>query len=199
MTPEETGRHYDRIASCWLGQMKDSTYGLPALDRALKFLDTCDSALDVGCGCEGRFLKALLARGAQCTGIDVSNEMVALARDRFPQVQFEVGDICTWALPQKFDFISAWDSIFHLPLDRHEPVLKKLCDGLNPGGVLLFSSGGGDTAGEVSGEMGGERFDYSTLGVPRFIDCLQRFVCSLKHLEYDQHPENHVYLIAQKV
>jgi SAM-dependent methyltransferase len=196
--PEDIGQSYDRIASWWLGQMKDSTYGLAALERALEFADACQSALDVGCGCEGRFLKVLMQRGAHCSGVDVSKEMIALASARFPEVQFFVADICTWTLPQKFDFIAAWDSLFHLPIESHEAVLKKLCAGLNTGGVLLFSGGGGDIPGEVSGEFGGQRFEYSTLGVPGFLECLRRFGCPVKHVEYDQHPENHVYFIAKK-
>ncbi len=198
MTPEETGLHYDRIASWWLDQMKDSTYGLAALERALKFVPQTGSALDVGCGCEGRFLRVLSERGFECTGVDVSHEMIALAKNRFPAIRFAIADICEWELPQSFDFISAWDSTFHLPLESEEPVLEKLCAGLNPRGVMMFSGGGGDEPSEVSGEFGGQRFEYSTLGVPGFLDCLRRFGCSIKHVEYDQHPENHVYLVAQK-
>ena len=37
MNPEDTGKNYDAIASWWLEQMKDSTYGLAALERALTF------------------------------------------------------------------------------------------------------------------------------------------------------------------
>jgi SAM-dependent methyltransferase len=197
--PEEIGQKYDRIASWWLGQMKDSSYGLAALERALKFVRKTGSALDVGCGCEGRFLRVLSGRGFECMGVDVSREMIALAKSRFPSIRFVVADICECQLPQGFDFISAWDSTFHLPRESQEPVLKKLCAGLNPGGVLLFSGGGGDEPGEIAGEFGGQRFEYSTLGVPGFLHCLRRFGCSIKHVEYDQHPENHAYLIAQKV
>ena len=46
--------------------------------------------------------------------------------------------------------------------------------------------------------MNGVRFDYSTLGVEGFVDCLLRAGMSIKHVEYDQHPQNHVYFIAEK-
>ena len=109
-----------------------------------------------------------------------------------------LGDICTWQLPQQYDLIIAWDSTFHLPLDRQEPVLLKLCDGLTSNGVLLFTCGGGDVSGQVQGEFGGKRFEYSSLGVPQFVRLLERFGCTVRHLEYDQSPENHVYLIGKK-
>ena len=47
--------------------------------------------------------------------------------------------------------------------------LKKLCNGLSPDGVLLFTCGDGKEAGSVQGEFGGKRFEYSSLGVVEFI------------------------------
>ena len=45
MDPEETGKHYDAIALWWLDQMKDSTYGVAALERALEVLIVMDDDL----------------------------------------------------------------------------------------------------------------------------------------------------------
>jgi len=198
MDPQETGKRYDAIASWWLEQMKDSTYGLAALERAFVFVTHRGHALDVGCGCEGRFIRVLMERGFTCTGLDISKEMVTLVAQRYPGVGFVVGDICSWPLPHRYDVITAWDSTFHLPLDRHESVLRKLCAGLSENGVLLFTCGGGDAPGEVEGEFGGKRFEYSSLGVPRFVQLLWQTGCTLQHLEYDQYPQNHVYVVAQK-
>ena len=39
---------------------------------------------------------------------------------------------------------------------------------------------------------------YGTLGVLRLLELLLKFGCVPRHLEYDQYPEAHVYLIAQK-
>jgi SAM-dependent methyltransferase len=198
MDPQETGRQYDAIASWWLEQMRASTYGLAALERALAFVKDGRHALDVGCGGEGRFLRTLLERGFHCAGVDVSAGMAALAAQRHPRAQVMRGEICTWPLPRTYDLITAWDSTFHLPLDRHEPVLRKMCEGLSGTGVLLFTCGGGEEAGTAQGEFGGRRFEYSTLGLPAFIRLLGHFGCVVRHVEYDQQPDNHVYVIAQK-
>jgi trans-aconitate methyltransferase len=131
MDTKDTAQNYDAIAGWWLQQMKESTYGLAALERTLTFVGEGRHALDVGCGCEGRFFRILLERGFACTGLDISHEMIALARQRYPVVYFVTGDICTWSLPRQYDLITAWDSIFHLPLEAHEPVLEKLCKGLS--------------------------------------------------------------------
>ena len=102
-------------------------------------------ALDVGCGCTGRFIDLLRQAGFQLTGIDVSREMIRLARARHPDVDFYRADICLWPIPERYDFISAWDSIWHLPPGQQGTVIRKLLDALNPGGVLVFSFGGTDT------------------------------------------------------
>jgi SAM-dependent methyltransferase len=198
MDPQETGKKYDAIAAWWLEQMRESTYGVAALERALTFVKP-GHALDVGCGSEGRFIRILLERGFRCTGLDISGAMVDLARTRYPEAHFAVGDICTWPLPRRYDLITAWDSTFHLPLEQHEPVLHKLCDGLSTNGVLLFTCGGGEAPGQLQGEFGGQEFGYSTLGVPGFVRLLWRYDCAIRHLEYDQYPENHVCVIARKV
>ena len=198
MKPEETGFHYDRIAHLWQKGHVHSTYGIAALEWAIQFVEHKSTALDIGCGSSGRFIEELIKHGFTPTGLDISAEMIALARQRHPQVNFYTEDICTWQLPRKYDLISAWDSTFHLPLAEQKPVLRKMCDGLNPQGVLLFTCGGGAGPEEISGGFEGERFDYSTLGVNEFLRLLIEFGCTCKHLEYDQYPENHVYIIAQK-
>lgn len=198
MDPEQTGQNYDAIASWWLDEMNHSTYGVAALERAIGFVGDGRWALDVGCGCEGRYQRILLQRGFHCTGLDVSREMIALAAKRYPAVQFETGDVVTWPLPQQYDLITAWDSTFHLPLHCHEPVLKKLCAGLTKHGVLLFTCGDTEKPGIIHGEFGGQQFEYSSLGVREFIRLLWRFDCAIRHIEYDQHPADHVYIIARK-
>jgi trans-aconitate methyltransferase len=70
--------------------------------------------------------------------------MIELAKKRHPDVTFHHADICEWQLPRAYDFISAWDSIWHVPLSQYETVLKKLLQGLSPGGICIFTTGGLD-------------------------------------------------------
>jgi hypothetical protein len=39
---------------------------------------------------------------------------------------------------------------------------------------------------------------YSVLGIPMTLAVLAKSGCTCRHLEYDQHPELHVYIVAQK-
>jgi len=198
MDPEAIGRSYDQVAHKWPDLLHKS-YGIAAYERAIKFVTNRGAALDIGCGSEGRMIDLLLKHSFQPEGLDVSTEMIALARARHPQVTFYHADISKWVFPKKYDFISAWDSTWHLPLDLQEPVLEKISAGLAPGGIHLFTSGGLDEPGEKE-DPGFLQVPlaYSVLGIPRLLELLSKFGCICRHLEYDQYPEKHLVVIAQK-
>ncbi|MGV2830805.1 class I SAM-dependent methyltransferase [Myxosarcina sp. GI1(2024)] len=198
MHPEDTALRYDCLACWWQKQHRDSLYGIAQLERAIGFTCRQQLALDVGCGSSGRFIKLLSQHGFQVEGLDISQEMIVFARQLHPQIAFYRQDICCWNPHQFYSLIVAWDSTFHLPLDRQEPVTKKLCDALEPEGVLMFTCGGGSREGKVFGTFQGQDFEYSTLGVNSFLKILHEHHCTCLHLEYDQYPENHVYIIARK-
>lgn len=205
MHPSEIGRSYDQIAPRWLEPHLE-TNGMAAFSRALQFLPKdklppLRFALDVGCGCSSRFVDLLMQEGFAVTGVDVSAEMIAIARQRRPEVAYHVGDIATWELPRTgpaYHFISAWDSTWHLPLAEQVPVLRKLCAALAPGGVLIFTTGGLDAPEEKHDSSMGVPVHYSVLGIPETLRVLAEAGCICRHLEYDQQPELHVYVIAQK-
>lgn len=199
MNPNDTAVRYDQIAKWWQTQHKNSSYGIAQLERAIKFTSGRNSAIDIGCGSAGRFIRVFCQHGFQAEGLDISTEMINLAKQLHPEVTFYREDICHWVPPKLYSVISAWDSTFHLPLNMQEPVTRKLCDALEPGGVLIFTCGGGHTSGEISGAFQGQNFDYSTLGVDAFLRILTEHNCTCRHLEYDQYPEKHVYIVAQKI
>jgi len=199
MHPDDIAVRYDCIAQWWQTQHQNSLYGIAQLERAIKFTPTKQLALDIGCGSSGRFINILNEQGFQVEGLDISQEMIDLAQQLHPDNTFYRADICCWNPPKLYNLIVAWDSTFHLPLDRQEPVMKKLCNALEPEGVLMFTCGGGYKQSEVSGAFQGQDFEYSTLGVNAFLQILTEHQFTCLHLEYDQYPENHVYIIAQKI
>jgi SAM-dependent methyltransferase len=198
MDPAATGRAYDKIAPAWQ-DLPNKSYGIAQFERAIQFTKNRGAALDIGCGSQGRIIDLLLRYGFSPEGIDVSAEMIALARQKHPNVFFHVADICQWDLVKQYDFISAWDSTWHLPLEQQEPVLKKICDGLAPGGVYIFTTVGFDAPSEQRAQScWGVDLHYGILGIPMLLDLLTKFGCVCRHLEYDQYPEQHLYVIAQK-
>lgn len=198
MNPSEIGSAYDEITHLWDGGDFDRTNGIEQHKRALKFAKNRGNALDVGCGCTGRFIDLLQSEGFSPEGLDISARMISLARKRHPNVVFHHKDVCEWAITEKYDFVSAWDSIWHIPLEQQAAVLTKLVTCLNPGGILIFSFGGTDEQGQHKDNFMGPTVYYSTLGINGFLKLFIGLGCVARHLEYDQYPELHAYLIVQK-
>ena len=196
MQPVKLGEKYDKIASWWHERHFESEYGVKQFDKALGFCSKNSNALDVGCGAGGRFIRALKKMESNVTGIDVSKEMINLARINHPDEKFILQDICSWETNEKFDFIYAWDSIFHLPLDMHKPVITKLCNLLSEGGVLFYTFG--NAVGEDTSEWLNDVFYYSSIGINDNLQLLIENGVTVLHMELDQHPEKHVCVIAKK-
>ena len=194
MTPEQVAASYDRLAERWLDL---SAYGFVPVERAVAFVKRKGAALDVGCG-TGRLMGLLGTHGFATDGIDVSPAMIALARDRHSDARLFHTDICGWELPRSYDLIVAWDSVWHVPLVQQAAVLAKLCRGLSLGGVIVFTTGGTDAPEERRDSHMGPPMYHATLGIPKTLHFLAEAGCVVRHLEYDQLPEAHVYLIAQK-
>lgn len=199
MEPRETAAVYNRIGEHWIGSDFHAANGLAAHERALVFRRPGGGhALDVGCGANGR-LRALLRRhGFTVEGVDISERMLELARRAEPDTVFHQADICAWSPPRAYDFITAWDSIWHVPLDRQLGVVAKLCAALAPGGVLVFTSGGVEQPGEVTNPCHGVPLYHAAPGVPNILRALREAGVTLRHFEFDQWPELHVFFVAQR-
>jgi SAM-dependent methyltransferase len=197
MDPETLGREYDQKAAHWLEPFLQ-THGLAQFEKAIRFTKNRGPALDIGCGSSGRFIDLLRKHGFAPEGLDVSEKMIALARAQHPDIPFYRADISKWNFQRKYDFISGWDSIWHLPLHLQEPVVQKICDGLADDGVFIFTTGGLDGPHEKSDSSMGIEVSFGVLGIPKTLELLDRFGCVCRHLEYDQFPEQHLFIIAQK-
>ena len=108
-------------------------------------------ALDVGCG-TGAFARRLAERCAAVDAIDVSPEMIAIARSRsaeVPGVRWLLGDVLTHDLEADgYDAVTAIASLHHLPL---EPGLRRLAALVRPGGVLaVLGLARADSAAELT-------------------------------------------------
>lgn len=199
MNPIDTAKAYNKITHLWDSKQFNQENGMQQHIRAIQFLKERGYALDVGCGCTGRFIDFLLDQGFTPEGVDVSEKMTQLARKRHPNITIHNEDICEWSPPQQYDFITAWDSIWHIPLEQQRKVITKLVSALNDNGILIFSCGGTEIAGEHVDDFMGPEVYYSTLGVNGFLEVLISLGCICRHFEYDQYPELHSYFIVQKL
>ncbi|MDN5280376.1 MAG: hypothetical protein PWR01_4341 [Clostridiales bacterium] len=198
MKPVEIGKAYDQITHIWESDDFDLANGIEQHKKAIGFVKNKGKALDIGCGCTGRFIDLLINEGFRPTGLDVSEKMLTLAGNRHPDIEFIHADICRYQFSEHYDFVTAWDSIWHVPLEEQKNVITKVIDCLNPGGVFIFSFGGIADPGAHSNNFMGPEIYYSSLGTEEFLKLFIELGCAIKHLEYDQYPELHAYLIVEK-
>lgn len=96
------------------------------------------SVLDLS-ACTGSLARLLADRGAQVTGVDSSEALLAVARDKVPEGKFLQGDIRSLNLHERFDAVVYMNGALH---SIEEPqdivrVLRLAKDHLRPGGILV--------------------------------------------------------------
>jgi ubiquinone/menaquinone biosynthesis C-methylase UbiE len=93
--------------------------------------------LDVACG-TGRHLEHLRKR-YDVVGVDLSPDMLAIARRRLSRVELRQGDMRAFRIPRKFDVVSClFSAIGHLPNEREVGrAFANFSRHLKPGGVAV--------------------------------------------------------------
>ena len=92
--------------------------------------------LDVACG-TGAHLEHL--EGYEVEGLDLDPEMLAVARERLPDVPFHEGDMAVFALGERFDtVVCMFSSIGYVRTEeRLSSAIASMARHLEPGGVLV--------------------------------------------------------------
>ncbi|MFI1499208.1 class I SAM-dependent DNA methyltransferase [Streptomyces platensis] len=145
-----TRAFYDAIATDYDAHFGEHLAARP-MDRAVlagfaELVRTADAGpvADLGCG-PGRVTAHLAGLGLPVFGVDLSPQMVALARRTHPQVPFEVGAMAGLELPDgALGGIVAWYSIIHTPQERLPELFAAFHRLLAPGGMLLLAFQAGD-------------------------------------------------------
>lgn len=93
-------------------------------------------------------------------------------------------------------------------MEKQEPVIRNLCGCLNKDGVLIYTFGDViennedysfmDDSGNQAGELENDIFGYGSIGISENLRVINDAQCKCMHLELDQYPEVHVYVILKK-
>ena len=107
----------------------------------LDYTTSGDNILDVGCG-NGRFYDVLKSKNIKYSGIDNSEELIKIAKDKFSEANFEVADILKIPFTDNsFDKVYCIAVLHHIPSNELRiEALKELKRVLKPGGLLILTA-----------------------------------------------------------
>ena len=134
--------NYDRFAWVYNKHWGNNFVQLvfPILENhILCYLPAKARILDLCCG-TGQLAQALIARGYQITGLDMSKEMLRFAHENAPEGEFIVADARSFKLPDIFHaVVSTFDSLNHImALEELTSVFHNVYAALRQGGLFLF-------------------------------------------------------------
>ncbi|MBV9446713.1 MAG: class I SAM-dependent methyltransferase [Streptosporangiaceae bacterium] len=130
---------YDLLAKFYDRLMSDSSLRSNQVMRCIeRYGPTASSLLELGCG-TGAVLSGLSAVGS-LAGMDISPNMLDIARARLPSVQFIQGDISSFDLERRFDVIvCTYDVLNHLTeFNRWISCFACTRKHLTEGGLFIF-------------------------------------------------------------
>ena len=94
---------------------------------------------DLGCG-PGRVAGHLAALGLTVAGIDLSPQMIEVARAEYPELSFTVGSMLGLDLPDgELGGVVGWYSLVHTPRELLPVVFAEFARVLRPGGHVLIA------------------------------------------------------------
>ena len=163
---------YDRCASAYAESRVGEAH--PELELLRTRLNDGSSVLDIGCGARVPITQ-LLAKTFAVTGVDISSEMIRLARASVPCASFLQSDITSVEFDDSsFDAVVAFYSLFYIPREDHPRLFHRIRDWLKPGGYLMCTLSRESEAGYTKDDFFGEKMYWSNYGLSEYEEMLTR-------------------------
>jgi len=121
-----TKKHFDDIANQYDYFKKRNRFYYKNLREFYKIkIPPNRKVIEIGCG-TGDIIAEIKAN--KKVGVDISHEMINIARQKHPDVQFEVGNVENLETEEKFDYIFLADVIEHIEnLPMAMKTLERIC------------------------------------------------------------------------
>src|SRR5262245_2127105 len=160
---------YEQVAEAYQATRGAGGVEMDLLREFADLLTPGARVLDVGCGSGlpvARYLSSV--RGLAVTGVDFAAAQVELARQNVPGATFVRADMAHLTGPTfpdgGFDGICSLYAIIHVPRDEHLSVLQGFRRLLRPDGLLLLSTGYGESNDDVEDDWLGAPMYWSHFG-----------------------------------
>jgi len=109
-------------------------------------------AVDLGCG-NGALTGKLAEKGYRVLGVDASEDMLKLAKELHPELDFEIGDAVSFQLQEKADVIFSNAVLHWIDAGKQQELLDNISAQLNDGGELVCEFGGKGCAETVHAKL----------------------------------------------
>jgi len=154
---------YDQMANKYAeifdGDDSDNVF----LDKFLAGIVAGGRLLDLGCG-TGRISSYCANKGFSVLGVDLSEKMLEIAKNNYPNIHFQYGDIRRIESSELFDGVLLAYSLFHIEKNQIPEVLDGVVRVLKPDGKIFLALQEGE--GEVFADepmLPGEKIYLSLL------------------------------------
>ena len=127
MRKERITEHFEQVAKDYDYWKKKNWYYYQSLKEiAHEIIPFNSNVLELGCG-TGEILASLNPKNG--LGVDISKNMVAIAKKKYPNIRFKVDDAADPKINEKFDYVIMPDLIEHLhDVNAAIKNLKKVMD-----------------------------------------------------------------------
>ena len=135
---KKTKENYNLIAEEF---SRTRTEVWPELKFLFDYVKNNDKVLDLGCG-NARYFEFLKDKQIEYIGVDNSEELIKIARKRYPQTKFQNADALKLPFPDNY-----FDKIYSIAVFHHIPsqelrmrFLKEAKRVLKPGGIFILTA-----------------------------------------------------------
>lgn len=180
---------YDAIAEQWdLQRTRLSPLEAEVLETVAGSVAAGSTILDLGCGTGRPIASFFAAAGHRIIGVDQSAGMLAFAKQRLPAHQWVLGNIEDFVATEPVAAIIAWDSLFHIPRDRHAAIFRRARAALVADGRFALTVGGSAHP-AFTDTMFGQPFFYDSFPPDQVVAMLEAAGFRVVHSLVLNHPD----------
>lgn len=141
--------YYDKVHLDYFNQYSDELikkpYDKEFLDRFLLMIGENARILDLGCCSTAQQARYFHENGHRVTGIDLSKNCIATARQEYPYIDFRQMDMTEMDFEENsFEGINAFYSIIHIPDEKLDKLFFDLNNFLKMNGAIAIAVHAGD-------------------------------------------------------
>jgi ubiquinone/menaquinone biosynthesis C-methylase UbiE len=137
---ERIKESYNKNATIWADKYSLKNYTHTHIEKPaiLELMGNIEGKkiVCIGCG-DGEEANMFYKRGAEVVGFDMSEELIKIAKSKYPDIEFYIGDAESFSIDKKFDIAYAGFVLHYLP--GYKDFLFNTSKLLKENGELIFS------------------------------------------------------------